>query len=471
MSDLMEEVRQCPVTTRKIPIPFAVSSHLTRCFILLPHCFHTWLCPLRRTCPFMISIAQTDSKFILKIAKKKEGSEMKKGFRQLFREYREKLEIKRKLSVIFRILPLQNRKIVFDNFQGRGYGCDPKYICEELRGRNEKLDLVWLSGSENADVPPDVRNVKYGSMQAMYELSTAHIWVDNVKTAYRPPKRKAQFYLQTWHSALGFKKNEADAAARLPEAYIRTSRRDAGDTDLMYANNDFRLQRYRESYWYNGPVIKCSVPRCAILFNRPPEIEKKVREYFAVPDGTGIVLYAPTFRRDCSLLPYRFDYNKCLEAVRTTFGKGEREYVLLLRLHPKVVAFSEDLDYGERVKNATGYPDMQELLAVSDVLISDYSACIFDFAFVKKPVFLYVPDYRKYVDEDRGVYFTEEEIPFCFSQNEQMLLQNIKNFSKEEYTEKCDRFLKKVGACEDGHGDVYIADLLLNKIHDAEKKR
>ena len=172
---------------------------------------------------------------------------MKKAMEAL-RGFKDRLALKQKISLVFSLFPIQRRKIVFDNFSGRGYGCDPKYICEELRKRGENLDLVWLLNGEEGDLPDGVRAVPYGSWKAMYELATAGIWVDNVKTSYRPYKRKTQFYLQTWHSSLGLKKNEADSANGLPSGYEKNSMRDAKITDLMYANNDFRLERYQKSY-------------------------------------------------------------------------------------------------------------------------------------------------------------------------------------------------------------------------------
>ena len=109
------------------------------------------------------------------------------------------------------VLPIKKNKIVFDNFGGRGYGCDPKYIAQELLKRKESLDLVWLTQNMETDLPKGIRPVKYGSLKAMYELATASIWIDNIKNAVRVPKKKKQFYIQTWHSSLGLKGNEQDA--------------------------------------------------------------------------------------------------------------------------------------------------------------------------------------------------------------------------------------------------------------------
>ncbi len=383
--------------------------------------------------------------------------------------------LKGKMAVIFRIFPIRRKKIVFDNFSGRGYGDDPKYICEALHRKDETLELVWLlrggkKSAEKKSIPPWVRIVPYGSLAALYELSTAGVWVDNVKTAYKPHKRKGQFYLQTWHSCLGLKKTEMDAKKVLPAEYLKISQHDASITDLMYSNNDFRRERYQKAFYYHGTVLKSSVPRCSVLFSEAGErAGHKVRKFFSIPEETGIVLYAPTFRADRDISVYHFDYHRCLDLLKEHYSRfmglqKETDFVMLLRLHPGVAEKSGGLLYSDNVKNATMYPDVQELLAAADILISDYSDCIFDEVFVKKPVFLYTPDLNEYCSQDRGFYFEQKELPFIFNDSQECLEDAIAGFSYEAYAKKCEEFCTRVGLEEDGNGDDYIADLLLNEM-------
>ena len=137
---------------------------------------------------------------------------------------------------------------------------------------------------------------------------------------------------------------------------------------------------------------------------------------------------------------------------------------MLTRLHPTVAEKAGSLFYGDDVKNATMYPDVQELMAAADVLISDYSDCVFDMVFVKKPVFSYMPDLDEYVNRDRGLYFKDGEVPFTFNETEECLEKAIAAFSYEAYAEKCEEFCAGIGLEEDGKGDDYIAGLLLDKI-------
>ena len=88
-------------------------------------------------------------------------------------------------------IPIQRNKIVFDNFAGKSYGCDPKYITEYLlTSTDEYIDIVWLLDDISEDLPEGIRKVKYGSLKSIYELASAKIWIDNVKSALKVKKKK-----------------------------------------------------------------------------------------------------------------------------------------------------------------------------------------------------------------------------------------------------------------------------------------
>ena len=98
------------------------------------------------------------------------------------------------LKRIINYLPLKinPKKIVFDNFLGKGYGCNPKYIAEELIKQNVDCEMVWLVSDLNSEMPSKIRKVKYGSLKAYYELATAKVWIDNVRNYKGVEKKKDQ---------------------------------------------------------------------------------------------------------------------------------------------------------------------------------------------------------------------------------------------------------------------------------------
>ena len=74
------------------------------------------------------------------------------------------------LFYFFRLFPIKKNKIVFCNFFGNGYGCNPKYICQELIKQNQNYDLVWLLNNLSSSLPKEVRKIKFPSAKAIYEL-------------------------------------------------------------------------------------------------------------------------------------------------------------------------------------------------------------------------------------------------------------------------------------------------------------
>ena len=98
-------------------------------------------------------------------------------------------------------LPLEN-KIVFSNFHGNGYGCNPKYIAQQILNEGLPYELVWLVKEPDTlrnQFPPEIRLVEYTSEAAMKELATAKIWVNNQRLLYHIrkglTKRPQQCYI------------------------------------------------------------------------------------------------------------------------------------------------------------------------------------------------------------------------------------------------------------------------------------
>lgn len=384
------------------------------------------------------------------------------GLKRLIRENVIYRAYKRQMSRLISYLPVKSNKVIFDNFGGRGYGDDPKYIAEELRIKQPQLKLIWVTSDMSIQLPHGIKKVKYGTLRAAYHWATAKVWVDNIKSSIKVRKKPEQFYIQTWHSTLGLKKNEQDAKT-LTEKYKKQAIEDAAITDLMYSDNDFRLDKYKKRYWYHGEVIKCDVPRMSIMIKPAQGIREKVYCAFKIEPDKKTVLYAPTFRKKSEPEAYLFDYDRCISVLEEKFGD---EFVMLLRLHPNEARYAMELEVydGKKIIYASDYPDMQELLAVCDVLITDYSGCMFDFGFTGKPVFLFAKDLERYLAEDRNVYFDLNELPYTLAITEEELLNNINGFDPKEYCSLGDVFKKRIGFEDCGNGAAYIAKIILNKL-------
>lgn len=366
------------------------------------------------------------------------------------------------LSTPFCLAPIKKNKIVLQNFAGRGYGDNPKYIAEAIIRNNMDYELVWLCNDLKEDMPPEIRKVKFESPQAYYEMATAGIWISNVWTGVYSKKRRNQFFLQTWHGSIAFKKIEKAAEGNLSSEYVRTAKRMGKYCNLLISNATWLTEMYKKDLWYEGDILEKGLPRMEVLYNTPEKVIRQIYSRFGIERNKKIILYAPTFRKNDSIENYKFDYVKCCKAMSDKFGK---EYVMLVRLHPNAARLIEKLNFPKGVYDATSYPDMQELLAVSDVLITDYSSSMFDMGMIKKKVFLLAKDYDSYVNKDRGgVQFELNELPFLLSQSEDELWEKIQNFSEEYYSSSVKKFMDSLGII---HNENSVMDI----IAEIEKRR
>ncbi|QNO13382.1 CDP-glycerol glycerophosphotransferase family protein [Alkalicella caledoniensis] len=361
-------------------------------------------------------------------------------------------------SLCFLVKPIENKKIIISNYYGKGYGDNAKYICEEILKQGLDYDLVWMLKSDligKTEVPNEIRVVKYKSIKALYEMATAKVWIDNSRKEFYPIKRKGQYYIQTWHSPLRLKKIEKDAGLALSSEYVKSAIKDSKNTDLITSGCDFSWNIYRNSFWYDGEILKTGTPRCDLFFQDGKDIKEKVMNYFGLASKSKIILFAPTFRRNNSPETYTLEYKKILKILEEKHGE---DWFFLVRLHPNVSSLSESMEYSDKVLNATNYDDMQELLCAIDILITDYSSSMFDMAIAGKPCFLHGKDIEEYLNNEREMYFSFDQLPFDFSKTDEELLYNIRLFNEETYKRKLDKFSKEINLYEDGTASMQLVE-------------
>ena len=358
----------------------------------------------------------------------------------------------------FRSMPIQQNKIIMWANSFKQYGCSPKYITEYLlENYPGKYDIVWVFEPQ-VKIPEGldkrVRIVQYFSIDYLKELHTAKFVICNMRTgdAYFWHKRKEQIYIQTWHSSIRLKKIEKDAEQCFDEEYISSAKEDSKKIDMLLSGCDFSTNIFKNSFWYNGKIMKSGTPRCDILFGATQKIRDKVFDYYNIDKSSKIVIYAPTFRKGKDADLHGVSPEKIVVSLKTKFGG---KWVFMYRLHPNIIA-----DYDFKMTNsvdATKYPDMQELIAASDFLITDYSSCMFDMLIAGKKCSLYAPDVDEYVKDERGLYFDFSELPFSLARTNDELTEIIEKFDELKYKEKSKDFLNKIGSYENGHAAEAVA--------------
>lgn len=294
---------------------------------------------------------------------------------------------------------------VFDAYKGRQYACNPRGIYDELRRRELDVDCVWVTENGQFGKPAGARTVLAGSREH-YEVLARARWVfGNWSQQEWFTKREDQTYVQCWHGT-PLKKLGYDVK-KMP--YKRTEgmdwmQHDVPQWDLLLSQNAFSVPLFRRAFGYQGEVLESGYPRNDVL-NSPHrgEIATAVRRRLGIPEGKRVVLYAPTWRDDFhfAIGKRAFRLELDVEQFRKALG---RDHVLLLRTH-YLVTDRPKWRPGDCVMDVSVYPDISELFLISDVLVTDYSSAMFDFAVTGRPMLFYTYDLERYRDHVRGFYF------------------------------------------------------------------
>ncbi len=309
-------------------------------------------------------------------------------------------------------LPVRRGSVVFESHMGTCYGDSPRAVHEEVRRRGLPLRCVWSYDGSREGFPAGERLVRRWSWRYLWALARAEYWVDNQGFPQHLRKPTGTTYLQTWHGSaykrMGFderrvRMQNAPQRERLQQAVHRF------DHFLVRSEHDVRTlaRAYRLP---ERTLLRTGYPRNDVLFAARTRDEAEGRlprgplaERLGLDDHRQVVLYAPTFRGGPGRRKRR---RLLLDAARFAERFGDR-YTLLVRAHYLEAASLPVCPPGT-VVDVSDHHDTGELLALADVLITDYSSIMFDYALLDRPIVLFAPDLDTYAAE-RGSYFDLRE--------------------------------------------------------------
>ena len=271
-------------------------------------------------------------------------------------------------------------------------------------------------------------------------------------------KKRNQVYINTWHGSLGIKKvNFSCGFYGYDAQWLKFNLKDSAAVDYAISNSDFETEIYRNERLFKKNILLFGHARNDIFFKKDKPYKSLICKTFGLPETTKILLYAPSFREDIRTNCYGLNYLRVIEALERENGG---KYAFLVRFHPIMAEFATELvPKSPKIIDVTKYPDIQELLCAADIMVTDYSSCIFDFMLSRKPAFFYAEDIEKY-NQERGFYFPMTETPFLIAQNTDELVKNLLEFNENKYLEEIDAFLKGKGAFEDGNASKRAADFI-----------
>ena len=372
--------------------------------------------------------------------------------------------------LLSKCIPILHNAVFFDSFNGQ-YNDNPKYISEKLHDIEPGIKIYWCISEKGRDLPPEyVNTVKCGSIAYYYLAFNASVVIDNnvgIKTfGFKRDKnkileflvqKKGQLCISTWHGT-PIKRVGKDQIKRESNCYITS-------TDYLISGSEYNSKTLANAFYIKPEdILSIGMPRTDILFQN---IERETMlEKLGLPINKKIVLFAPTFRESA----YESGIRQLKELnidrlLKTLSERFEEEFVFVFRVHHTVLmALEGEIKNTKSVYNGNEHDDMAEYLSVSDVLITDYSGSMFDFAITGKPCFLFAPDFDHYSMIERGLYIDYKTLPFPISYYADELYQKISGFNLRIYNEQVHRWLKVIGNCEDGEASYKASKMIIEHI-------
>lgn len=359
--------------------------------------------------------------------------------------------------------PIVKNKIMFDCFEGRGIGDNGKYISLMLAKKRPDIDIVWNVRDENEIVPSGMRMVKRFTREYYEELYSSHVLVCNDGTFEEDlVKKDGQFIIDTWHGTGPFKKVFASIdSKKANKSYLRWVKDTFGRADVFISNSSDNTEMYRDSMLFEGPILEMGYPRNDLLFNSSFDVDG-LKKKLGVIDGSTVILYAPTFRDNVER--GILEDNELKELQQAFEIRFKRSCTWLVRRHHamKTTSMCNVKKLGN-VLDVSEFPDVMQLLLISDVLVTDYSSIMWDFSLMKRPVFLFQSDLSDYISE-REFYLPVQHWPYPRAERIKDLKDRILQFNEKDYLKKLDYFFKNDPSYDDGKASRRLVDYIIGLV-------
>ena len=296
-----------------------------------------------------------------------------------------------------------------------------------LKGKKSRLQLF---ASSHVKIIPFESYNPFSFIQSIYHLATSrYVFVDNYFGFLAVTNFKQDVNcIQLWHAAGAIKRfglkdpsnkhRSARAMKRFQKVYDRF--------DYVVVGSDNMASIFMESFGIKNEerLLKTGIPRTDFFFKQEKiaTIKKRLHKKYPLINHKKVILYAPTYREsDLIESSLALDFDKMYEELR-------HDYVVLLKLHP-ALHDSDKVKLPSFLLNVSDYPDINHLLTVTDILITDYSSVPMEFSLLDRPMIFFAYDLKEY-EQERGFWEDyEENIPGPIARTTEEVIELIKQDS------------------------------------------
>lgn len=316
----------------------------------------------------------------------------------------------------FCFFPINDKRIVFSSFYGKQFSGDPKAIYMLIKRINLNMECVWVL---NERKNKEFKTVNRYGLKHLYYLATCKYRIDNCQEKSILRSRDGCINVQTWHGT-PIKKIAQDIEQVGFNAIKKEWQKDADSWDYLITSSELTTDLLSNAFNVSRDIcLEYGNPRNDVFYNYSDVDVNRIRTNVGINERKKVILYAPTFRDGKDTFNIEIDFNYLSKML------GE-EYVFLVRMHSNVKQFKSESVSGSFVVNVTDYDDVQDLLLISDCLITDYSSLFFDYAILKRKMIFFAYDVEKYEMDSRSLYYKYKNfVPGNVVANQEELVEEI----------------------------------------------
>ena len=370
-----------------------------------------------------------------------------------------------------------DKVVLFCSYHGKSCTCSPRAIYDFMVGHPAYRDYRFLWAVKDPEAhqalaaQPRTQVIPFGGRAFEAAMAGAGYWIFNSTLPEHITPRKGQTYLQCWHGTplkrLGYDITEEGNAMNSLAEIHRKYRLEGEKVDYFLSPSPFASACFRSAWqlerWGKGDaILEAGYPRNDRLVNATAEECQALRAKLGIPAGKRAVLYTPTFRDDQHISGQGYDYRPALDfkALRAQLGE---DYVILFRAHYLVASAFDFSAYPGFVLDVSQVEEINDLYLASDLMVTDYSSTMFDYANLRRPILFYMYDLEQYRDHLRGFYFDLNQLPGRILTRQTDLAQAILDTEHFVWTQEWEAFRQRFAPLEDGQAARRVTETVIGK--------
>ncbi|MHC9533075.1 CDP-glycerol glycerophosphotransferase family protein [Dellaglioa sp. L3N] len=382
------------------------------------------------------------------------------------------------LNDFMTIFSVKKQQVIFESFNGRDINDNPMAIYKQVRADfgEENAKRLYFSvkpGLYNSlkKQYPEINLIKRFGFGWTIKMARAEFWVFNSRLPIWWKKNSNTTYIQTWHGTplkhLGMDIENVAMPGTTTELYHANFTAETARWDYLIAPNQYSKDIFESAFAFNNKSLDIGYPRNDILYadNNEKNIKALKKAYLGNEDAK-VVLYAPTWRDDSFFRQGVYKFNLAF-SFEEFFKHVSDDTILIMRPHYLVKNGIDVTGFEDRVKIMAD-ENITELYLMSDMLITDYSSVMFDYANLNRPMLFYCYDLDHYRDELRGFYIDfEAEAPGPVVVEEADFYKQLAVYTKNDnypgYEKRFKDFQAKFIEWDDGQASKKVSDIILGK--------